>query len=272
MPEKQQPKKPLVTAKPRTSWKDMTDDDIDALADRIFATMTTKLADQTDERSSHDPDAQNDHGAAPGSDFDAKAATWDDEAKVARARLVADAIVSATAPGPRTTVFEYGAGTGLVTEALGDRIGPAVLADTSAGMREVMAAKVADGRLGAGTRIVDLDLDDAAAEMPTDRFDLVVTVLTMHHVADLDLVLRRFRELTAADGHLCIVDLDAEDGSFHGDGFGGHHGFDRDELAAQLHTAGFAEVEFSDCGEIRRDDGDYPMFLAVARSPAPAAS
>lgn len=196
-------------------------------------------------------------------DFDSKAATWDDPAKVARSHEVADAIAAATRPGPTTTLLEYGAGTGLVTEALGGRVGRAVLVDTSAGMRDAMAVKVADGRL-VDARIVDLDLERPEAVLPDERFDLILTVLTLHHVTELDRVLGRFREMLAPDGRLCIVDLDAEDGSFHGDGFTGHHGFDRDALAERIRLAGFDAVEVSDCGQLQRDDGAYPMFLAVA--------
>lgn len=218
----------------------------------------------------HQHDHRHDHetsGSTYESDFDAKAATWDDPTKVARAERVADAIVAAVSPDGSTSVFEYGAGTGLVTEALGDRVGPAVLADTSAGMRDVMASKVADGRLR-DARIVEVDLDDPEVELPRERFDLLLTVLTMHHVADLDRVLRRFAEMSAPGAHLCIVDLDAEDGSFHGEGFGGHHGFDRSGIADSLRSAGFEDVGVSDCGSIRRDDGEFTMFLAVGQAPA----
>lgn len=208
-------------------------------------------------------DRTGDHAGGTINDFDLRAATWDDPAKVERARRVAEAIVAATAPTPTTTVFEYGAGTGLVSEALGARVGPVLLADSSAGMREAMVAKVADGRLR-DARIVDLDLAAADVAVPDERFDLVVTVLTLHHVVELETVLGRLRELTASGGHLCVVDLDAEDGSFHGDGFVGHHGFDRDDLAAALRAAGFDRVKIDDCGVLERDGGAYPMFLAVA--------
>lgn len=195
--------------------------------------------------------------------FDEKAAAWDDPAKVERSRVVADAIVAAVSPSRDTRLLEYGAGTGLVTEALGDRVGPALLADASAGMREVMATKVADGRLR-NARVTDLDLAADDATLPDERFDLIVTVMVMHHVTDLDRVLGRFRALLAPGGRLCVVDLDAEDGRFHGEGFTGHHGFDRREIAGRLRAAGFDAVEVSDCGLIERDDGRWPVFLAVA--------
>ncbi len=213
----------------------------------------------------HHDHGGHDHGSSVyEADFDRKAADWDDPAKVARAGLVADAIVGATSPTPATRLLEYGAGTGLVTEALGDRVGPALLADTSAGMREVMAKKVADGRIP-DARVIDLDLTDADAELPDESFGLVVTVLTLHHVDELDRVLGRFAELLDHDGHLCVVDLDAEDGSFHGAGFAGHHGFDRRAFADRLRSSDFDDVTVSDCGELTRDDGTFSMFLAVAR-------
>ena len=63
--------------------------------------------------------------------FDERAATWDDDpAKVERAGVVAGAI-SATVPlDGSLRMLEYGAGTGLVTQALRDRVGPVTLADT----------------------------------------------------------------------------------------------------------------------------------------------
>ena len=201
-----------------------------------------------------------DHGVV---DFDSRAATWDDPVKIDRARHVADAIIAATSPDGHTRLLEYGAGTGLVTEALGEAVGPVLLADQSEGMREVMATKVLDGRLRDAT-ISDLDLADTDAVLPDERFDLIVTVLAMHHIGPIEMVLNRFSTLLASGGHLCVVDLDEEDGSFHGDGFGGHHGFDRTAFTSLLRGAGFTRVDVSDCGHVERDDGNYSMFLAVA--------
>jgi len=193
--------------------------------------------------------------------FDAKAATWDaDPAKVERAGVVARAIRAAVPLDPSVRLLEYGAGTGLVTQALRDAVGPVTLADTSAGMREVMRAKVEAGVIP-GARIRDFDL--AIGPVPDEQFDLVVTVMTLHHIADLDPVLSAFARLLVEGGHLCVVDLDEEDGSFHSDGFAGHHGFDRTALAARLAAAGFTDVRFQDCHHVVRDGVRYPLFLAV---------
>ncbi len=195
--------------------------------------------------------------------FDEKAATWDDDpAKVARAREVAQRIVAAVPLTASTRLLDYGAGTGLLAQALRPFVGPITLADTSAGMRGVIDQKVADGLLG-DARAWDLDL--AAGEPPDERFDLVTALLVLHHVTDLDRVLRGFHTLLAPGGCLCIADLDREDGSFHGEGFAGHHGFERAVLVERLVEAGFASVAMHDGGELVRDGVPYSMFLAVAR-------
>lgn len=197
------------------------------------------------------------------SHFDERAATWDDEpGHVDRAARVATALRATIPLGPTTRLLEYGAGTGLVTQELRGDIGPATLADASAGMRAVMERKVAAGALP-GARVWDLDL--ARDPVPADRFDVIVTVLVLHHIPDVTPVLAGFAELLVDDGQLCVVDLEAEDGSFHGEGHDVHHGFERDELQSQLEAAGFADVTFTPCGDVERPHGTFPMFLATAR-------
>jgi predicted TPR repeat methyltransferase len=193
--------------------------------------------------------------------FDDRAATWDDDpAKVERAEQVALAIRAAVPLNASMRLLEYGAGTGLVTQALRDAVGAVTLADNSAGMRAVMEAKLAAGVI-AGARVWNIDL--ATEPAPDEPFDIVVTVLTLHHISNLEPVLSGFSSLLVEGGYLCVVDLEHEDGSFHGDDFHGHRGFERDVLAAQLELAGFTAPSFERCGEIVRDGGTYPLFLAV---------
>lgn len=195
--------------------------------------------------------------------FDELAKTWDDDpTKVERARVVAERIVERLAPTSATSVFEYGAGTGLVSQHLQAHVGPITLADTSPGMRDAMAAKIATGILPADARVSATDL--ATDPAPAERYDLVVTVQVLHHVQDLAAVLGAFAQITTPGGHVCIVDLDEEDGSFHGSGFGGHHGFKRPELAAQIQAAGFSDVTFEHAYDLHKDGHDYPLFLAIA--------
>lgn len=195
--------------------------------------------------------------------FDDKAATWDDDPrKVERAAAVAESIAKAVPLDPSMRILEYGAGTGLVTQALGDRVGPAVLADTSAGMRSVIYDKIEAGAIPDG-EVWSLDLSAEAA--PDDQFDLIVTVMVLHHIPDLDKVLSGFAGLLRPGGYVCIADLEKEDGSFHGEGFAGHDGFERPALAASLERAGVHDIRFDDCHHMVKNGATYPIFLATGR-------
>lgn len=195
--------------------------------------------------------------------FDSRATEWDsDPDKVSRAQAVAASILREVPVNDTDRLLEYGAGTGLVTQALGDAVGQVVLADNSSGMREVMRQKIEAGFL-TDAQVWDLNLEQDA--LPDERFDLIATSMVMHHVRDLPLVLSAFASLLRPGGHLCIADLDREDGSFHQADFDGHHGFDREELTGSLHGAGFSDAAVTDCTSISKGGRPYSVFLAVAR-------
>jgi len=200
-------------------------------------------------------------------DFDARAATWDDDPlKVERAQAVADAIVRNVALDRSMRALEYGCGTGLLSFMLRPRLGHITLADVSDGMLAVAAGKIAAAN-DAAMRTVKLDL--AAEALPEERYDLVYSLMTLHHIPDTDAILRRFHAVLAQPGWLCIADLDTEDGSFHGPGVDVHLGFDRAVLAAKARQAGFASVEFTTAHVMTKAvDGQpktFPIFLMVAR-------
>ena len=57
------------------------------------------------------------------------------------------------------------------------------------------------------------------------KFDLIFTQMVLHHVTDIESIIKRFSKLLHTGGYLAIADLLEEDGSFHGEGFNGHMGF-----------------------------------------------
>lgn len=200
--------------------------------------------------------------------FDAHASTWDLEPrKMEEARQLASAIATALSLSGRERLLEYGAGTGLVSQALVPHVGTVTLADNSEGMRSVARDKADAGLLPASTRVWDLDLE--SGQVPEERFDLVVGSLVLHHVHDIPRVLAGFHTLLASGGHVAIADLDTEDGTFHAHlhDFNGHPGFDRHQLTRWLHAAGFEDVAVRDCFEIDKDGTPFPVFLATALRP-----
>lgn len=201
--------------------------------------------------------------------FDGIAQDYDDQDKVERARQIADALRAAVPLTGRERVLEYGAGTGLVAQALQAAVGRLTLVDTSSGMRQVAERKVADGALPGSTRVWDLDLTDPDVVLPDETFDLVVSSLVLHHIPDLTPVLAGLHRLLAPGGHLAVADLDSDDGRFHAHlhDFDGHDGFDRHGLAGQLQAAGFSDVTVDDCATVVKHGEVFPVFLALARRP-----
>jgi ubiquinone/menaquinone biosynthesis C-methylase UbiE len=204
------------------------------------------------------------------SEFDDKAKNWDDDpVRVPRARAVASAIRREVPLRPDMSAMEYGCGTGLLSFELGGDIGPITMADSSEGMLGVLRDKIA--AVGAGN-MHPVKLDLAVDPLPADRFDLLYTLMALHHMPDVERALRTFHALLRPDGWLAICDLDAEDGSFHGPGVDVHHGFNRGDLERQLERLGCAGVHSVTAFEMEREIGGikrvYPLFLLLGRKAA----
>jgi ubiquinone/menaquinone biosynthesis C-methylase UbiE len=201
--------------------------------------------------------------------FDERAEHWDENPRiVARAEAVAEGIRAHVPLNTTMTAFEYGCGTGLVSFHLQPDLGRIVLADTSSGMLDVLKRKIQAADV---TNMMPLQLDLLEDPLPEERFDLIYTGNTLHHIADVDTILQKFHTLLQPGGWLCIADLDKEDGSFHGKGFHGHHGFDRSALQRQLTQTGFSDISVSTCFTMQRelDDGtmrDFSIFLMIGRT------
>ena len=200
-------------------------------------------------------------------DFDARARTWDDDPKkVRRAEDIAQSIARTVPLNQHMHGFEYGCGTGLVSFALAESLGDITLADSSSGMLTVLAEKIARyGQRSNGRTMRPLKLDLSTEPLPPERFDIVYTAMTLHHIPDTEQVLRQLHDLLRPGGYLCIADLDAEDGSFHGPDVDVHHGFDRALLGAQITRAGFAPATFDTSMTMQRGERVYPVFVAVAQ-------
>lgn len=197
--------------------------------------------------------------------FDDEAATWDDDpAQEARQVAVAHAISQAVDLKPRMKVVDVGGGTGRLSILLADQVGSVVVADPSAGMVQVARERIEAAGLSERLRAVQVDLT-------TDRldgvYDVVWSSMALHHVANLDELLRSVAGLLVDGGQLAIADLEEDpDGAFHADkaDFDGHHGFDRTTLTEQIVRAGFTDVHFVDATTIRKGDRDFGIFLCTA--------
>lgn len=202
--------------------------------------------------------------------FDLRAKTWDDDPmKAARAEAVAQEIRAQVALEPQMTALEYGCGTGLLSFALRAHFKHITLADSSSGMLAALDEKI---RSAAIDNMSALKLDLASDPLPSQRFDLIDSLMTLHHIGDTDALLRALYALLKSPGTLCLADLDSEDGSFHGADFSGHKGFDRETLQRQAAEAGFRTIRFTTVFTIRKavatgGEKDFPVFLMIAEKP-----
>lgn len=205
-------------------------------------------------------------------DFDAVSATWDEDP--GRLRLAADvrtAILQQVQPAPTDDALDFGCGTGLLSLPLAGGVRSLTGVDSSAGMLDVFARKAQALHIGnAVGRRVDLEQGETLG----GAYDLVMSSMTLHHIRDVDALLRSLLTVLRPGGRLCLADLDPDGGLFHSDNSGVHHfGFDRTALSQAAANAGFVDVTTQTASEMVKTGADgvarrFSVFLLIAGKPA----
>ena len=198
--------------------------------------------------------------------FDERARDWDTPERRERAQALARVIRAGVPLTTSMRAIDIGAGTGLLGLELASDVGHIVLAEPSAGMLEVALEKLATGAWPNATAVA-FDLVGDAPLAPS--FDLVVSLLVLHHVADTTAALAAIHGLLVPGGRIALADLDAEDGSFHDEEASGihHHGFERAEIVRLASAVGFVDLRVTTAIEIERDGRPYPLFLLTGAKP-----
>ena len=196
--------------------------------------------------------------------FDAKAALWDeDPRRVQMARAIAEAIAGAVPLKTTMQALEVGCGTGLVTTCLAPKLGSVIAVDTSAGMLDVLQAKIQALSI---SNIVPMRADLTGPHSIEGQFDLIFSSMTFHHIGDYNAILRMLHSLLKLGGWIAIADLDAEDGSFHDPQTHiEHRGFNRAEFKVALQTLGFTALGDCTAFVIPKNNRCYPVFLITGQ-------
>lgn len=201
-------------------------------------------------------------------EFDSKAQGWDlNPMHLERSVAIVSALMKRIPVSSGMNALEYGAGTGITGFLLKDHLKEITMIDSSAEMVRIMKEKInASGAVNLKAHLFDLEKD----EWNKEKFDLVITQMVLHHVADINGLISKFSGMIKQGGFLAIADLYSEDGSFHGEGFTGHNGFDPGELAQKLAVYGFADTEHDKCFVVNKkiDDNSvrgFNVFLLTAR-------
>ncbi|MDH3360304.1 MAG: class I SAM-dependent methyltransferase [Desulfobulbaceae bacterium] len=199
--------------------------------------------------------------------FDEAAATWDKPIRVELAKGVAKVILDRLPLDQNITAMEFGCGTGLITALLAPHLKSIVAIDNSAGMLEELEKKIKLLQIDNITSQV-LDLTN---ELPLQSFQLVFSSMTMHHVKDIDKLMRDIHAILEPGGYIALADLEREDGTFHSDHEGvAHLGLEKNDLLNFATNAGFTDLNVETAHIIRKEGNDgkeheYPVLLLTGK-------
>lgn len=199
--------------------------------------------------------------------FDSRARTWDiNPVHQERSGAIAAKMLEMIPVNSRMRALEYGAGTGILGSMLAPHFKEIVLMDSSEEMVEVMKEKISDNSIENLNPVVgNLEKEEYLGE----QFDLIYSQMVFHHINDVGSLLEKLYKLLKPGGYIAIADLYKEDGSFHGEGFSGHNGFDVELLKSTLESGNFRHTKSETCFIMKkRVDNqvrEFPVFLMVGR-------
>ncbi len=199
--------------------------------------------------------------------FDLLASTWDqDPMKIKRSKTTAEYCMKASLKA-KERLLDFGGGTGLLSVCLHNFFDQITIVDTSKEMLRVAQEKIKEAKI---TNIKTVKINDDISEV-IDKYSAIVTLMTLHHIPDIDKFFHSASTILDNYGALIIADLYQEDGTFHKhvQGFKGHNGFEIDELSKKLKHAGFNVTQVSEYFAIKKEispgeEKTFPLFFLVA--------
>ncbi len=199
--------------------------------------------------------------------FDSAARTWDNNPMhQQRSEAIASKMKEQIDLNRTMTALEFGAGTGILSFLLKDSLKEIVMMDNASEMVNVMEEKIRSVHAG---NMKPICFNLVESDGFDQSFDLIYNQMVLHHIDDVPSILSKFFRILNPGGHLVIADLYPEDGSFHGEGFTGHNGFDTEELCNQLRDLGFKNPKQEPCFVVKKPvDGnvvkEFPVFILTA--------
>lgn len=199
--------------------------------------------------------------------FDEAATSWDEKPyRNEMAEKFAAEIQNEIKGSENLSAFEYGCGTGNVSFFLKEIFDKIILADSSQGMLDVVKEKIKNEKVSHFS-VLHLDLEH---EELSEKFDVIYTLMTLHHIKNVENVIIKFSSMLNDGGLLFIGDLEKEEGDFHKqeDNHDVHFGFDEHYMIDMLtannfkinkHKA-FHEMERTHTGTVKT----YPLFFLSA--------
>ena len=194
--------------------------------------------------------------------FDSRAKEWDLESRrVQNAKAIAKVIAKKVPLNKSIQIIDFGVGTGLLSYFLSDRVGKVVGIDNSNNMLEVFKSKKDNFKCQIEAKNIDIFNHNL-----TEKYDAIISSMTLHHIKDIKKLFEAFYELLKPDGYIALADLESEDGSFHSDNTGVEHfGFDFNELSKIAKEAGFRDIKIEYANSINKPNREYIVNLLIAK-------
>ena len=198
--------------------------------------------------------------------FDEAAKTWDTKpSSLAMAKACVENINKIIKLKDNTKILDYGCGTGLVAFSLSNETNLVIGMDNSSGMVEQFNKKANELNYS-NIKALKHDIDEE--DLKENEFDLIITSMSLHHIKNANIFIKKAYEALKKDGFLCINDLDKEDGTFHkkhnNDGVF-HFGFDKNELITIVKDVGFKITDYKIVHTEKREDREFPIFNLIAQ-------
>lgn len=194
--------------------------------------------------------------------FDQAALSWDAPEKVAMNVEYARKIREICKLQSPFSILDIGCGTGLLSLNIADADDTVLGLDMSQGMVDVFNQKVA---IDDKKRAIILNLEEQDIE---SQFDLVVSAMAFHHLKNPLAVLAKISRVLKKSGHIVIIDLDQEDGSFHASPqeMGVHHsGFSHQELMTWAKELNLCVSHYEIARTIQKNNREYGVFLIALK-------
>jgi ubiquinone/menaquinone biosynthesis C-methylase UbiE len=190
--------------------------------------------------------------------FAHKSKSWDmSSRRVKNAKSIAATIVENIPLKHDMHLLDVGAGTGLLSFFLSQKVGKITALDSSPSMLEVFKEKREEFSCPTDVLFGDvMQLDE------NERYDGIVSSMTIHHIQEIDALFKKLYGVLKPGGFIAIADLEKEDGSFHSDNEGVYHfGFESDELIKLAKEAGFQNVTVHHASTITKPHRAFDIFL-----------
>lgn len=195
--------------------------------------------------------------------FDKVADVWENSRRMGSAEQIYKAIANKIELTSEMKVADIGTGTGLLLIHILPHIGEISGYDNSAKMLKQLDEKIEKADL---KNVKSVFFDADKDKFSEKDYNLLVSSMTFHHIQNVSDFFKEIYSATAKGGQIAIADLETEDGSFHSnpDDSIKHLGFDKSEFKLMIEEAGFVNVEVESIFKLKKDNRDYPIFLATA--------